>query len=140
MELKIKKLEQDAKTPIRAHETDAGIDFFSLETKKIKPQSRESFKTGIALKLPSNTYLSLRDRSGLAIKHGIKVLGGVIDESYTGEIIVILLNTSKEEYEVKKGDKIVQGIIQRYETPKIKIVEELEKTIRSNKGFGSTGK
>ncbi|MFT4304908.1 MAG: dUTP diphosphatase, partial [Candidatus Woesearchaeota archaeon] len=89
---------------------------------------------------PKGTWGNIRGRSGLAMKDGISILGGVIDESYTGEHGVIMLNTSKKNFIIKKYDKIAQLIIAPYFHPKINKVNFLDATIRGEKGFGSSDK
>ena len=91
--MNIKKLHIHAKVPTRANPNDAGADLYSIESVVIPPLSRGVVKTGIALEIPVSYYGRVAPRSGLAAKHGIDVLAGVIDSSYRGEIGVVLLNT-----------------------------------------------
>lgn len=139
MNLLVKKLDADAKIPSRATEGSAGYDISSAEDVTIAAKSRAGVSTGISIRVPKNTYGRIAPRSGLAVKHGIDVLAGVVDFDYTGEVKVILYNTSDEDYFVKKGDRIAQLILERMETPEVEVVLELSETSRTG-GFGSTGK
>ncbi|MCC7574836.1 dUTP diphosphatase [Candidatus Woesearchaeota archaeon] len=140
MKLKMKKLEQDAKLFSYAHEGDAGLDIYSYEDKTIKAGTRETIKTGIAIALEKGYVALVWDKSGLASKKGIKTMAGVIDSGYRGEISIVLFNTSKEDYEIKKGDKIAQILIQPIISAEIEEVNSLDETSRGENGFGSTGK
>jgi dUTP pyrophosphatase len=137
--LKVKKLYADAVLPSYAHEGDAGMDIFAYEEKLIAPGERCVVGTGIAAAFPIGYVALVWDKSGLAIKKGIKILGGVIDAGYRGEYKIGLLNTGKEPFEVKKGDKIAQVLIQKVERAAITEVDELDETARGEGGFGSTG-
>jgi len=139
MIFKIKKIHPKAKTPKYAFGGDAGMDLFSVEEFILKPGDIKAIKTGIIVELPPKTVGLIWDKSGLALKSGIKVMGGVIDESYRGEIGVIVTNLFKKDYSIKIGDKIAQLLIQKIERPEIVEVEDLSQTERSGKGFGSTG-
>lgn len=138
MKIKIKKLHPDAVLPKYAHSGDAGMDLFSVEDLILKPNYRAKVKTGISIELPKGYVSLIWDKSGIASK-GIKTMGGVIDCGYRGEYIVVLVNLSSENYEIKKGQKIAQVLIQKVENPKIEIVEELSETSRGDGGFGSSG-
>lgn len=138
--LKIRKLVPDAVIPKYNHQNDAGLDLFSREDVLLAPQDRKMIRTGISIELPGNHVGLVWDRSGLAAKHGIKSMGGVIDEGYRGEVQVILYNTRKDYYQVKRGDRIAQLLIQKVERPEIEIVDTLEESKRGVKGFGSSGK
>lgn len=137
MTMKI-KLDEGAIKPNRAHEEDAGLDLFSREQVGIMPHSAQTFDTGVHIQLPQNTVGFLKSKSGLNIKHGI-TSEGVIDEGYTGSIVVKLYNHSDDIYIVKRGDKITQLVILPIEKPTLEIVNELEETSRGENGFGSTG-
>ncbi len=138
MKIKIKKLNPDAIIPKYAHENDAGMDLFSIQEFILKPKHRAIIGTGISMELPKNYVALVWDKSGIASK-GIKTMGGVIDSGYRGEYKVILINLSSENFEIKKGQKIAQVLIQKIESPKIEIVENLKKSSRGSGGFGSTG-
>lgn len=139
--MKIKLLVEGAKTPFRANKTDAGADLCSAEDAIITPLERKAIGTGISIEIPEGYYGRIAPRSGLAYKNGIDVLAGVVDSSYRGEIKVILFNTDKENnFEIKKGERIAQLIIEDHFNFEFDVVEELTYTERGFGGFGSTGK
>jgi len=128
--------------PLYAHPGDAGADLRSTETILIPAGQRRTVKTGVSIALPSGYVALVHPRSGLAAKHGITVLNapGTVDAGYRGEIAVTLLNTdSAEAFEVKRGDRIAQLVIQQVEKANFLIVESLPGTHRGEAGFGSTG-
>ncbi len=139
MKIQIKKLNSKAKLPEYAHLGDAGMDLFSVESVTIKPGKKVVCQTGIAMKIPDGYVGLIWDKSGIASKGGVKTMGGVIDSGYRGEVRVVLQNLSKEDYNIKEGDKIAQMLIQKVESPQIEEVEELDDTERGEGGFGSTG-
>ena len=139
MIIQIKKLNPKAKLPEYAHPGDAGMDLFSVESVTIKPGKRIVCQTGIAMRIPDGYVGLIWDKSGVASKSGIKTMGGVIDSGYRGEIGVVFQNLSKENYNIKEGDKIAQMLIQKVARPQIEEVEELGDTERGEGGFGSTG-
>ena len=108
----------------------------------IKPLERSLIPTGIAISLPEDLEAQIRPRSGLAIKHGITLLNspGTIDSDYRGEIKVILVNLSNNNYTIKPYDRIAQIIISQFVKAEFEIAENLDETDRGNSGFGSTGK
>jgi dUTP pyrophosphatase len=122
----------------------AGMDLRANLDKKItlKPLERTIVKTGLFIELPVGFEAQVRPRSGLAAKHGITVLNapGTIDADYRGEIGVILVNLSNEEYSIENGDRIAQMVIAPHERAEWFETDELGKTDRGEGGFGSTGK
>lgn len=140
MKLKIKKLHKDAIVPKFAHPGDAGVDLISLEQVIIKPGDRVQVKTGLAFEIPKGCVGLVWDKSGLSHKHGLKMLGGVVDSGYRGEVVLGVINLSKETYILEKGHKVAQMLIQKIEHPDIVEVTELTETKRGKGGFGSTGK
>ncbi len=138
--LKFKLLTPDAKLPQYAHDVAAGMDLYSCEDKVLEPGERHIFDTQVASEIPHGYFISYRDKSGLAAKQGIQVLGGVIDENYRGNWMVILLNTGSEAYTFEKGDKIAQAILQPVAYPEVVEVKELSDSERGEGRFGSTGK
>ena len=124
-------------------ESSAGMDIRAyLENEIIiKPLERTLIPTGLYISLPKGHEAQIRPRSGLAIKRGITVLNspGTIDADYRGEICVILINLSNEEYTVKNGDRIAQVIIAKHSNVVWEEAIELDLSSRGNKGFGSTG-
>jgi dUTP pyrophosphatase len=140
MLIKFKKLNSEAIIPQYAHEGDAAMDVFSLEDYVLKPKERHSFLTGIASELPEGYFIRFAPKSGLAVKSGIDVLAGVIDNGYRGEWMAILINLGEEAREFKKGDKICQAILQKIEPARIEETDNLSETERGTGGFGSTGR
>jgi dUTP pyrophosphatase len=112
MKINIKKINPEARVPVRDKVGDAGYDLFSVEEKTLAPGERYTFKTGVAFEIPAGHVMLIWDRSGLAVKHGITTLGGVVDPNFRGEVGVCLLNTGDESHTVNVGDKIAQFIIQ----------------------------
>ena len=135
------KLEKGAFSPVRAHRTDAGLDLRCPESEAQIIPAKESavFDTGVCVQIPEGFVGFLKSKSGLNVNHGITG-EGVIDAGYTGSIKVKLYNNSGDDYEVKKGDKISQLVIIPIITPEVEIVDKLEKTERSENGFGSSGR
>ena len=135
------KLDLGAYEPIRGHKTDAGLDIRSKDkAKKIPANGSAVFKTGVHIQLPSHTCGLIVPKSGLNVKKEIVSSVGLIDEGYTGEIVVKLENHSDKDYTVKAGDKIAQMIIVPAYYFDLEFVEELEETERGDNGFGSTGR
>ena len=107
----------------------------------LKPLDRVIIKTGLFIELPEGFEAQVRPRSGLAAKNGITVLNspGTIDADYRGEIGVILVNLSNEEFTIEKGERVAQLVIAKHERVEWEAVEILEETVRGAGGFGSTG-
>ncbi len=161
--VKFVRCRPDAKVPTRAHigiPGDVGFDLYSVEYTKILPLQRVLICTGIRLQMPDGMYCHIEDKSGLASKNGLHVLGGQIDTIYRGEIKVILFNStfniqdiidviqpnaytsmfgSRSSYTVEPGQKIAQIIFSPYFIPEFVEVDELEETERNENGFGSSG-
>ena len=135
----------NSKHQIPAYETplSAGMDLRANieQTITIKPLERVVVKTGLMIALPSGYEAQIRPRSGLAAKKGITVLNspGTIDADYRGEIGVILINLSTEDFLINDGDRIAQMVVAKYERVDLEHVEELNETTRGVGGFGSTG-
>ena len=139
MKLLIKKLSEHALIPTRASPGSVGYDLYSIEDMHILPYQRGIVCTGIAATIPMGVYGRIAPRSGLAVKHGVQTGAGVIDPDYTGELKVILFNHGSEKFEIKKGDRIAQLILEKCETPFIDEVEEIKDTQRGTRGFCSSG-
>ena len=122
----------------------AGLDLRANidEAIVLKPLERKLVPTGLFIELPEGFEAQIRPRSGLAIKHGITVLNtpGTIDADYRGEVMVILVNLSNEEFTINDGERICQMVINKHETIEWQIAEELIETDRGTGGFGHTGK
>jgi len=130
--------------PEYATEGSAGMDLrANLDNDVLlKPGQRVAIPTGLYIQLPDGFQAEVRPRSGLALKDGITVLNtpGTVDSDYRGEIKVILINLSNEDFVVKNADRIAQLVITRYEKIKWINVSELESTKRADGGFGHSGK
>lgn len=134
------------KTPERAYQHDAGIDFFVPNFEKpiaLFPHQRKMIPSGIHAKIPHGYMLKAEDKSGVGIKKGLKYIGGVIDENYQGEINICLFNTSDEKVMVHAGEKIIQFILIPVLYSGVELVSSLkelfpEKTERGSNGFGSS--
>jgi dUTP pyrophosphatase len=136
----IKKLHPDAVLPSYSRDGDIGMDICSNVDIAIPARQRVIVSTGIAMALPTNHAGLIWDRSGMAAKHGIKTMGGVIDPNYRGEWGIILYNTTDADYQVNKGDRIAQVLIQKVEILPLEEVVELTDSNRGEGGFGSSGK
>lgn len=138
MQLKYKKLHEEAKTPIMAHSNDSGFDVFSIEKIVLFGNTPQKIKIGLAFELPSNTELQVRPKSGLSSKGFIVVLG-TVDEGYRGEVEVIAYNNSNIPFTIEKGQKIAQLVLMPVLRPELVEVQELSESTRGFNGFGSTG-
>ena len=138
--VKFCKINKNAIIPTFATEGSAGFDFHSLESYLVKSNTQVLVRTGLCVEIESGYEIQVRSRSGLALKHRIMVLNspGTIDSDYRGEIMVILANFG-DDFEIKKGDRIAQGVVNKIPNIKIVEVESLSKTARGSGGFGSTG-
>jgi dUTP pyrophosphatase len=138
--INIKRLDKTLPLPRYQTTDSSGLDLYASEDCILAPGDFKTISTGIILEIPSGYEGEVRARSGLASKFGIGVLNspGTIDSDYRGEIKVILFNFGKENFEVKKGNRIAQLIISKIEKVNLKEVKELTPTERENGGFGST--
>lgn len=139
MQIKFKKIYPDAQIPTYGRAGDAGMDFYSYEEKELAPGERYTFKTGLAVEIPNGHVMLIWDRSGLAVKHGLTTLAGVIDSNFRGEIGICILNTSNEKYPIKKGDRIAQFLVQPIEKLILQEIEELSATNRGENWQASSG-
>ena len=140
MVLNVKKLVPNATLPVRASADAAGYDLYATEDCVIHPGRRTVIPLGISVKLPPGTYGRIAPRSGLAVKHGIDVLAGVIDPDYTGELKVVLFNTDwRNSFVIHPGYRIAQLILEKYEVHDVSEIETIDLTDRADGGFGSTG-
>ena len=137
--LEFKRVDDRAKLPSRGSELSAGLDLYSIEEIRIGPKQRTLAKTGLAVAIPPGHYGRIAPRSGLAMKHGLDVLSGVIDSDYRGEIGCLLYNTGDEPIQLPAASKICQLIIEKIEMPTAVWGDELSETARGSGGFGSTG-
>lgn len=143
--MKVKIVNKSAfDTPFYATERSAGMDIKANieEPITLQPLQRAMVPTGLYIALPEGTEAQIRPRSGLAAKHGITVLNtpGTIDADYRGEIKVILVNLSNEDFVINPGERIAQMVVARYEQVEWDAVDVLDDTERGTGGFGSTGR
>jgi len=133
------KLDKGAFIPVRAHGTDAGADLRSPIDTVVPAMGSRVIDTGVHIQLPHGYVGMLKSKSGLNVKYGI-TSEGIIDEGYTGQIMVKLYNHSNYPYTVMRGDKITQLVIVPCEYLQFDLVDDLEDSERGDDGFGSTGK
>lgn len=143
MEIKVFKINENAKIPMRAHEDDAGYDLYAVGTFTLGPRCTTWTRTGLKLAIPKGWEIQIRPKSGLAGR-GITVLNtpGTVDASFRGEVLVLLYNATNDECAFKSGDKIAQMVLKPvYDIEFIEVEAEglLGETVRGENGFGSTG-
>ena len=131
-------LSPGAIAPTRGSSGAAGYDLYAIEDVVIGQYEFTQVNTGVSVAIPSGYYGRIAPRSGLSAKYGIVIGGGVIDEDYRGELKV-LMSCLRGIYDVRKGDRIAQLIIEKIATPELEIVDSLDDTDRGESGFGSTG-
>lgn len=141
VKIRFKKLDENAKTPVRKHADDAGADLASIEDIILKAGERRLVHTGIAVELPYGSLGYVVPRSGLAAKHGITIVNapGLVDSGYRGELMVCLLNTSDEDFPIHVGDRIAQFVVQEHLLTVFEEADELNESSRGVGGWGSTG-
>jgi dUTP pyrophosphatase len=139
--LKVIRLEDNGFLPKRGTEYSAGLDLFSPIDAVILPSQRLLIKLNISIELQVGTFGHILPRSGLALKNGIHIGAGVVDSDYRGNIGVLLFNLSDQTFNILKGDRIAQMVIQKYEVIEPEEVNSfsLSSTDRGVGGFGSTG-
>ncbi|NQU18290.1 MAG: dUTP diphosphatase [Candidatus Saganbacteria bacterium] len=145
LKIYIKRLPHNEDLPLPQYMSShaAGMDLSAAVEEEIviAAGARKLVPTGLSIALPDGYEAQIRPRSGLALKKGISVLNtpGTIDADYRGEVGIILINLSKEDFVIKRGDRIAQMVINKIEQPILVEVEELMETSRSTGGFGHTG-
>jgi len=142
LEILVTKLDNEAVIPTYAKPGDAGADLYSISDLVLAPGERALVRTGLAIALPTGYVGLVHPRSGLGLKNGISVVNtpGTIDAGYRGEIGVVLINHDlHESFQVKKGDRIAQLVIQKVENADFKLVNQLPESERATGGYGSTG-
>ncbi len=139
MELKVNKIHPEAKLPQYSHKGDAGLDLFSSVDCVLEKGELQPVPTGIRMAIPEGHVGLIWDKSGISLK-GVHRLAGVIDSGYRGEVRVVMANLGGESFEVKKGMKIAQLLVQPVLEVEVVETEDLEETSRGENGFGSTGK
>ncbi len=135
------KIHANAIIPKFATKEAAGFDFHALESYTIGAGKHALIRTGLCMEIAAGYEIQVRSRSGLALKHRIMVLNspGTIDSDYRGELQIILANFGEQDFIVRAGDRIAQGVV--HALPKVEIIEvrQINETERATKGFGSTG-
>ncbi|MBN1386578.1 dUTP diphosphatase [Candidatus Woesearchaeota archaeon] len=139
MKLRINRLDKSLPLPSYAHSYDAAVDLYSSEEVIMKWGEKKIIPTAIKIAIPNNHVGLIWDRSGLAAKHSLHTLAGVIDSGYRGEVKVVLINLGKEEFKIEKGMRIAQMLVQPVVQCDIEETEDLDETSRGEGGFGSTG-
>jgi dUTP pyrophosphatase len=144
MKMKIKRLYDDAKIPTYGHPGDAGMDLYVVlgtwGFHDMFPGEARIFTTGVAMEIPEGFVGVIRPRSGLAVKKGVDILtSGVIDSGYRGEILVNMINHSKDTVRIENGDRIAQMLILPVYQAEFIEVSELSETSRGAGAHGSTG-
>jgi dUTP pyrophosphatase len=140
--LRVRRLDDRAVLPTRAHPGDAGLDLRALEEATLGPGERTAMPTGIAVEIPSGHAGLVLPRSGLALRHGIALVNapGLIDAGYRGELRVLLLNTDQAApFRISAGDRIAQLVVVRTEVTSVVEVQDLSVSARGGGGFGSSG-
>jgi dUTP pyrophosphatase len=127
-----------AALPEYASEGAAGADLRAAEDVVIAPGERAAVATGLRLEIPAGHAGLVWPRSGLAVRHGIDTLAGVIDSDYRGEVKVVLVNHGREPFAIRAGDRIAQLLVQRVERARF-VAADVGATARGEGGFGSTG-
>ena len=145
MEIKIKKLRENAHIPTRGSDKAAGYDLYAaLDSDKITiaPHTTEKIGTGLAIAVPDGYFGAIFARSGLALKQGLRPANcvGVADSDYRGEYIVALHNDTDSEKTIENGERIAQLVIMPFLSAEFTVADELDKIERGEGGFGSTGK
>lgn len=143
MIVKIMKLHPEVLLPQYSHPGDAGMDLYNMgEEVILKPLARALLPTGLKVAVPAGYELQVRPRSGMALKKGLTVLNtpGTIDAGYRGEVGIIVYNASPDEaITIKKGDRVAQIVLKKFEEIEWQVIAELDETSRNEGGFGSTG-
>ncbi|HKS30685.1 MAG TPA: dUTP diphosphatase [Pyrinomonadaceae bacterium] len=137
--LEFMRLHEAARLPTRGSMHSAGLDLYAAEGLTIPARARAAVRTGLAVSIPQGFYGRVAPRSGLAVRHGLDVLAGVIDSDYRGEIICALINHGDEAIEIDAGMRVAQLIIEAIATPEPVWSDDLSETERGRGGFGSTG-
>ena len=140
MRIQIERMDKSVELPKYQREHDAAIDLRSAEDRVLEPMEKVMIRTGVKVAIPLRHVGLIWDRSGLAAKHSLHCMAGVIDPTYRGEISVVMVNLGKDHFKVEKGMRICQMLIQPIANHfPIEEVENLEGTERADQGFGSSG-
>ncbi len=136
--IRVKKLDPNAKLPLRAHATDSGADLFALTRTVLPPRAITHVHTGVCVELPEQTSGVIWGKSSVESK-GIKAMAGLVDAPYRGELIVCMYNLNETEFVFEAGQKVAQLVVLPTLYPSFEEAAELSDTTRGSGGFGSTG-
>ena len=142
LEIPVSLADPDLPLPSYAHPGDAGADLVTTVDVVLQPGERKMVPTGVAIALPDGYVALVHPRSGLAARHGLSIVNspGTIDAGYRGEIKVLLINHDlREPIELRRGDRVAQLVIQRFERARFVAVTDLPESSRGTGGYGSTG-
>jgi dUTP pyrophosphatase len=138
MELRVRRIHPEAKLPVYGHPGDAGLDLFSVVDRAVAPGEAFAVPTGIQVAIPVGSVGLIWDKSGLSLKR-VHRLAGVVDAGYRGEVQVVMINLSPDPFDIRKGMKIAQMLIQPVAAVRVVESDNLDDTSRGDGGFGSTG-
>ncbi|MEX2504297.1 MAG: dUTP diphosphatase [Egicoccus sp.] len=142
VQLRVRRLRDDALLPAYAHPGDAGLDLASVEAVTLGPGERAAVPTGLAVAIPEGWVGLVHPRSGLARRHGVTVANapGTIDAGYRGQVLVLLCNLGQETVILEQGERVAQLLLQRVGNAVVEEVDDLDATARGEGGFGSSGR
>lgn len=140
VKMQVVRLSEHAYLPTRGSSKAAGLDLYTPISGTVPAHQRLLVPLDIAISLPPKTYGHVLPRSGLAVKHGIHIGAGVIDEDYRGNVGVLFMNVSDVPFTFSKGDRIAQLVVKSYESVDVMEVKELDQSDRGQNGYGSSGK
>lgn len=140
MKILVERMEKHVPLPRKHHTRDAAFDLYAAESVSVKPEERVRIRTGLRIHIPEGYVGLIRDRSGLAWEKGLTVLAGVIDAGYTGEWMIVMLNTSRQVQIIEQHTRIAQVLILPIASAEMQEVERLVGVgERATQGFGSSG-
>ena len=137
--VKVKRLDSEVDLPRAMRSGDAAMDIRSAEGCVLRGGERRVLKTGLVFEIPDGYAGLIWDRGGMAAKHGIHTMAGVLDSNYRGELMIVLRNLSDEDFEIEKGDRIAQMLVQKVETCDVEEISELSESERGEGRFSSSG-
>lgn len=139
MGIRVQRIDKTLELPQFARKGDAAFDLRSAVDVVLQPMHKEIIPTGLKIAVPEGYAGLIWDRSGMAAKHSLTTMAGVLDSGYRGEIKIVIINLGKEAVQITKGMRVAQMLVQPVLNMEIEEVEELEDTERGDGGFGSTG-
>lgn len=135
----VKLLSEHGRLPTKGSPLSAGYDIYCAHATVVAAMDFGLVKTDISIRPPKGTYARIAPRSSLALKSGINIGAGVIDEDYTGPVGAIVFNNSRVDFKVERGDRVAQIILEKIAHAEVREVQCLQETERGSGGFGSTG-